>query len=354
MRVTPSLDLRDPERGLRLVARETVDPRLVERIEATRFGTAGLRYRYRDMGPHLRGIAHPVFLALERGETVVGTYVLSRKRVHTPLGAAEAWYRGLLTVSDRHRGEGLGRMLVEQAFAWLRVRAAVEGRPVLSYGCIQGDNTRSQSLLDALGARTVGGFSALPVYLHAPREALRVDPLNIGEVPAVVERLRAWTADLGLTDVGHIDPARYFIAPGPRGPVAGASVRVERLVLDDIGGAIDPIVRALARAPFLRDRLDLGDLRWLKLHDLLVDPAHVDVWPDFVAALCARHGVNVAVFVLDRDGPTYAALDQGGVFGVASVLFDTPIGVSVVAFGDGGDDWVDAIDGRPVCLSPDP
>ncbi|MCB9528883.1 MAG: GNAT family N-acetyltransferase [Myxococcales bacterium] len=355
MRETPSLTWRDPARGLTLTAREVADDRLIAHIEAIPFGTKGLRYRYRGMASHLRAISHPLYLELEHDGALVGTYVLSKKRVHTPLGTLDAWYRGLLTVADGQQGQGYGRVLVEQAFAWFRARAGAEGRPLLTYGCIEGENARSQKLLGDLDARVIGTFSALPVYLHRPREETHIEPLNPGETPAIAEALRAQYAALGLSDVGaRIDPARYFIVPGQGGPVAGASVHVERLILDDIGGALDPIVRTLVRVPGVRDRVDLDDLRWLKLHDLYVRPGFEDRWPGFVEALCARHGVNVAVFFLDPAGPTRAALAEGGVFDLVTRLFDTPISVSVAAFGDGTEAMLDAITDRGVCLYPGP
>lgn len=355
MKLTPSLDFHDPARGLRLVARETADDAFVAHIESIRFGTGGLRYRYRQMGPKLRAIAHPVILGLHHDDALVGTYVLSRKRVHTPAGATDAWYRGLLTVAEDAQGNGYGRLLVERAFAWFAARAAAQGRPLLTYGCIEGENTRSAALLESLGSRVVGTFRALPTYLHAPKPAVHVEPLNPGEAPAISDALRQQYAPYALHDVGaRIEPAHYLIAPGPHGPRAGASVHVERLVLDDIGGALDPIVRTLVKAPIVRDRVDLDDLRWLKLHDVYVRPGDEALWPDFLAALLHHHRANVAVLFLDPDGPTYAALRRAGVFDLVSKLFDTPITVSLAAFGDGAEAAIEAIDGRPICLYPAP
>lgn len=355
MKLTPSLDFRDPARGLRLVAREAADDALVAHIESIRFGTGGLRYRYRQMGPKLRAIAHPIILELSHDDTLVGTYVLSRKRVVTPAGPTDAWYRGLLTVAEGEQGNGYGRLLVERAFAWFAARAAAQGRPLMTYGCIEGENTRSSALLESLGSRVVGAFRALPTYLHTPKPAVHVEPLNPGEAPAITAALRAQYTAYALHDIGaRIDPARYLIAPGPHGPRAGASVHLEHLVLDDIGGALDPIVRTLVKAPIVRDRVDLDDLRWLELHDVYLRPGDEAIWPDFLAALLHHHRAHVAVFYLDPTGPTHATLRKAGVFDLVSKLFDTPITVSLAAFGPGRDALIEQIDGAPLCVYPAP
>ena len=306
----------DHDRALRIVARLQASPAFIRQLEDTEFGTAGLRYRRLALPEQIARLPNAVFLELEREHKLVGTYAVAARELHTPDGPAKGLYRGLLTLSRDARREGLGRYLVERTFDWLERRSAVGPAPVISWGCIERNNLRSLSLLQTMGASTLGTLQSMLTYRQWPRSRVTVDELGETDTRAVIKSaLETSYRDCGLR-AADTTTERYLAVTDESGVVAGARATLTRLNMVSSGSRWDFFYAGLMRhVPAARRRFDPRNFTYVRLSDVVVRPGRERLWRDLLPTIMARHDAHMAMFMLDPRSKVYTRLAEAGLFG---------------------------------------
>lgn len=306
---------RSDDGGLTLRARAAPGPAFVAQLEATWFGTAGLRYRRLGLAETLARLPDPAFLELEDEQGLLGTYAVARSRLLSPSGPLEGRYRGLLSIRSDRQGEGLGRLLVGQTLAWLAREAAAAGRPLLSWGCVELRNDRSLGLLQAGGAVPLGELETMLVYRQWPRPRATLDVLDESRGPEVARALGEAQRDCAYR-VETAGGAPFLALCDDAGILAGARAVPTRVELGRIGGPWDLLYERLFRyVPAARRRFDPRNFTYLRLWDVVVRPGQAHLWGDFLTSVLARHRVHMAMFVVEPRARAYRLLQEAGLFG---------------------------------------
>jgi GNAT superfamily N-acetyltransferase len=311
--VDGELVLEQPQRGLRLRAVPAASEDLLALLGAAAFGSAGLRYRRLDVSERLAELPPSLFFELRRDEELLAAYTLTPHRLVRGEQTLPALYRGLLCVADSAQGQGLGRLLASEALRWCGESLREAGTAPLSWGCVESGNARSLRTLRGLGAGVIGSLETRMVYRQWPRRRLSlVDAPPPADVSAALRRSRA---DCALrAEAGGVAP--YVAVDDGARLVVGARVAVARLDLLRIGGVWDWLSHhLLRRVPMARRRYDPRCFRYLALSDVVVEPAHAALWPDFVETLMARYGVHMAMLACDPASAASRALHGAGLFG---------------------------------------
>lgn len=301
----------DNERGLSISARPDFEADFLALLQQTEFGTAGVRYRRLGLEEQLRRLRQAVFVELRERGRLLGTYALTACALSFDDQKVTGIYRGLLAVAPHAQGKGLGRHIVERTFDWLGTRNA--GRPTLTWGCIESQNSRSRLLLQSAGARKLGSLESLLTYRQWPRKRIEIeDRVEAETIAAAFEQSRA---GYGVTAI-DTDTERYFAVSGEEGIVAGARATLTHVDMLSAGGVWDLFYeKIMRRVPAARRRYDPRNFRYLRLTDIIVRPGYEQIWGDFVSTLLARHEAYMAMFLLDPQGSAYLGLEKAGLFG---------------------------------------
>jgi GNAT superfamily N-acetyltransferase len=305
----------DSARNLRVIARDVYSDAFVAHLEDTTFGTAGLRYRRLGVREQLDRVQDGVFIELEQGGSLVGTYVLVGSRLHGAGADTTGLYRGLLSIRPDMRGKGLGRLLVTGTFDWLASLSRDSAQALVSWGCIERANTHSLRLLGSLGATAVGSLESLTAYVQWPRNRLAVDELDDSAAAEITDAVQRTLDDCGLR-MASTPRGRYFAVTSGNSIVAGARATLTRVDMATTGSAWDSLYRYLLRfVPAARRRFDPSNFTYLRLTDIVIREGEERLWKDFLATILARHDAHMAMFVLDARSTARARLDRAGLFG---------------------------------------
>jgi GNAT superfamily N-acetyltransferase len=305
----------DASAGIRIVAAGDFSDAYVAHIEETLFGTEGLRYRRLGVREQLNRLPRGVFVELHVAGSLTGTYMIAGSGLDGGPAGTAGLYRGLLSVRPEARGAGLGRQLVRHTFNWLESRARDSGRPAVSWGCIERANLRSMRVLESLGARPLGSLESLTTYQQWPREKTAVDELDESSAADIQAALASTFADCGLR-LPAGDAGDYFALTSGSTLVAGARATLTRVDMASSGSAWDWIYRYLVRhVPAARRRFDPQNFTYLRLSDIVIREGHEQRWKELLGAIKARHGVHMAMFMLDPRARARQLLERAGVFG---------------------------------------
>ena len=301
----------EEQSGLRLICREDASTAFAEQLAITTFGSSGLRYRRLDTDQLLARYADARYFELYRNETLIGTYLLCPQSLSLDAEPVAGTYRGLLTIAPEHQSSGAGRVLVREALAWLRARAA--DAPHVTYGCIDAGNERSMGLLRSLGATDFGELRSMLVYRQWTRASPTVETLDDAE--SVASALEHSQADCALRPAAP-RPGAYFAVRDGDTIQAGARAELVRLDLAVSGSTWPKIYGAMIdRFPPAKRRFDPRDFRYVRLHDVIALPGSGKAWRTLLRDVLHRHEAHMAMFVLDPRRETFEALADAGLFG---------------------------------------
>lgn len=338
------------ESGVSIRLRPHASEAFVRLIEATDFGSEGLRYRRLGVPAQIARLECPAFVELHVDKELVGTYALSARRLRFGDRNAIGVYRGLLTVHPEARGRGLGRKLVEHTLKWMSVEASTVDEPVLSWGCIESSNSHSRKLLESLGAARVGSLDSMLVYRQWPRARIGIEERD-AEDWRLAAALSAAGSDSGLrADTGTA--GRYLAVTQGKEIVAGARVTITRIDLSRAVGAYGAFHERVGRfIPAVRRRFDPKDFTYLRLSDVLVRADSAAVWKNFLPTLMHEHGVHMAMFVLDPRSRAYQTLSEGGLFGRFAHSTRTQLDVLATTW-NAPNNAIELISRRPLAIGP--
>ena len=281
----------------------TVEPRMPSGVpalvESVVFGTSGLRYRRLDVAAQLGRLHDPVFVCAYRADALVGVYALDRRALSVDGRAVIGVYRGTLCVASDAQGSGVGAALAARGREWIDALADGSGEAVLSWGCIDADNTRSLTLLEREGASDTGALAMLMSYRQWRRERVALEALAPGRDPREVAVLAATLADCALRDVTPSALPGLALLDGA-GLRVSARVALSGYRIETMGRALDAAVRVFVTPfPPARRRFDVNAFRYVRFSDVAVRDGCERDWPRFVATVLARYGVHFGMVFVD-------------------------------------------------------
>lgn len=303
----------DGDRGLTLTAVTRLESDFVELIEAATFGTSGLRYKRLDVASQIERLPSPAFVEMRQNDELIGTYVLAGSDLTFDGLTIHGVYRALLTVAEEQAGFGLGRWMMSQTLDWVGQRAAENGAPVMTWGCVEERNERSLHLLRSLGLDTLGALESMMAYRQWPRREPRIVKVDSALIESVLEARKSTIADCGLIQEIDSDWLALVVDGKVR---AAARVSLVQVNMETIGGFWDSAYRHLLRyVPPARLRFDPENFTYVRISDPVVMPEGVGLWGDFISGLMALNRTHMAMFVLDPRSRARRLLNQGRVFG---------------------------------------
>jgi len=339
----------DASRGLTMRVDDGYSDAFVELLGRTVWGTEGLRYRNLSVAQELQRIPRFHMIRLLRGETLVGAYGLAEKVVSAGRVRVPALHRTFLAVDPRYQGQGYGRLLVTQVKRHFLDEA--DG-PVMLYGYIEAENSRSLGPSRKAGYRPIGAFESVLFSRSRPHPHPAIErPEEEAELRALLEEEYAGFA---LRDLDQsLIRREYHVVRRGGTIVAGLQahrVRYEVVSLSGWYGGL--VLHALPRAPYMRRLLPGGVLDYLSVGHIYCPAGHEGDFLGLLEGVLARHNVHVAIALLDRTSPVLGRLRARAKLGVLSRLGVDSLAYVMAGFHQIPEDVVDAFVERPLLISP--
>ncbi|MFK8079650.1 MAG: GNAT family N-acetyltransferase [Granulosicoccus sp.] len=299
---------------------------LISLVEATVFGSDGLRYRRLNVQSQLDRFCAPSYFHAMADNELVGVYVVDKRDLLFNGSPVRGYYRGVLAVDKTFQGMGVGKALTTSAMQWMADNA--QGQPAISFGCIDQSNQRSLALLKTTGANVGASLSMYMMYGQWPSVRCKLDALS-GEL---VDEARALAndlyADCAVRDVsasrlpGWICRDTYGIAISAR--VATTSFQITRM-----GGMAEWSTRLLVK-PFApaRKRFDPDDFRYVSFSDVVIRPGCEKLWRQFVSTVLAKYQCHFGAVYVDPGSRLFTHLQKAQMF--SSLLHSSKGSINVV------------------------
>jgi hypothetical protein len=347
--VRPEQIFADVERQLVIEAHSQPPDALIQLLDRTEWGTAGLRYVMHGKRAELARIKKAHYVALRvRGE-LVATVTLVEKTLRIGSRRHAALFVYCLATAAGHTDRGYAELVAGQA-----MRHFMEQRPeVLIYSFIESQNTRSLSVARRTGAFVLGSVEAVNLSRLAPRDANGVERLKATQRAELSARLSQAYQDYLADDFSEaLHPEDYWVLLHRGEIVAGAQALVRSMSITQMRGAIG---RAMLTLEPLLGRLNpffrLRNRSFLMFENLYAQPGHMRDLVRLLDALLNRHRLTSGVLYCDPRGALYQGLRQSGAFGLFYHAAPTSTLQVVVRSQRLNDDERAELSARPLLLS---
>ncbi|MFK7892814.1 MAG: GNAT family N-acetyltransferase [Granulosicoccus sp.] len=284
---------------------------LLELLQATVFGSDGLRYYRLNAEQQIRSLNDPVFFIARDSDQLIGGYILDRRSLQVAGEPVVGFYRGALAVHESWQAQGVGTGLTRCALQWQR---EMDAGPSISYGCIDASNQRSLRTLGKHDTQVAARLSMYMMYRQWPRKRCSLTPLD-----ATLNENHGTLMDEVYHDcqVRDVTPARQTKALLDRHGIAiSASVRICAFRITTMSTAASLATRLLVSPwPPARKRFDPANFRYLSLSGVLIRSGCERHWSAFVSTLMAEAGVHFAMLHIDTKTELFHRLRNSQMLG---------------------------------------
>ena len=298
--------------GITLDATTRPEAAFAAHVARVRFGGS---FRRRNVDDQLARFNRPRYLSLKDRGRLVAALVLDEQTLAWRGERVPGYYRGLLSVAPEVTGQGYGRLLAQQALAWIDRRAAERGQPVLSYGCIEAGNERAWGLLDALGAVPIGTLTTQLKYRQRRGRPI----LDLAVTDALTDAAAAaWRSqhDAATLRPASVPRDHWITVECPAGGVAACRHRLTSLDLTPLGGMTGFVTeRLMPLFPPGRRRFNPGRFRYVSVSDVVATRDSAHLWRRLIPHLMALHDTHFVAVTADTASPALQRLSAAGILG---------------------------------------
>ena len=272
-------------------------PGVVALVEATTFGSDGLRYQRLNVQAQLDRFNAPVYFHALLDDELCGIYVLDKRSLLIDGQTVTAYYRGVLAVAMPLQGQGIGKRLTQSASQWLSAQAQTS--PLVSYGCIDQSNTRSLQVLSATGAESGAALSMYMMYRQWPRKRCDLQPLSAVHDEQLQEFKNKLYADCRVRDVST-SKLPGFLINDDAGIAISARVTTTSFKIMQMSPFARWSTRLFVRPfPPARKRFNPDCFRYVSFNDVCIRPGCESCWSDFVSSVLAKHECHFGAVYVD-------------------------------------------------------
>lgn len=276
-------------------------------LEATQFGSDGLRYQRLDVEAQLARFHAPTYFSAHTAGELAGIYVVDKRDLLMDEKPVQGFYRGALAVAEQFQGGGIGKLLTTEAMQWMDNQSRHSN--AFSYGCIDASNQRSLQVLNRHGANPMGSLCMYMMYRQWQR------------APIDLIRLRNddWSDDALVRQVygNHalrdITPSNLdgFSLMDNQGVAISARVAPSAFRICSMGAAAEWLTRLMVTPwPPARARFNTERFRYVSFSQLLIRPGSESLWPEFVSSVLAHYHCHFGAVYVDTQTRLYTILRQ--------------------------------------------
>jgi RimJ/RimL family protein N-acetyltransferase len=204
---------------LTLTVSRKIAPEAVELLKRTIYGTNGVRYQHTNQETKIHDLRKPLFFQLRQAGQLIGTYCLDERTLDLAPLQTTGFYGRYLAVHEAYSGHGYGRLLKQQAMAYVEQHTS---SPFLFYSYIEGKNARSIAISEKEGFQSVATLKTYFFRRYAPRKDKRFEqasPADLRQVQLLVNHAYRSYRFKTFSRIGYRD--QYFVLKEQGQIVAG-------------------------------------------------------------------------------------------------------------------------------------
>lgn len=202
-----------------MTAGGTIDPAAIDLLKRTIYGTKGVRYQHTNQQTKIHDLAKPLFFHLRRAGQLIGTYCLDERTLDLGSVQTSGFYGRYLAVDEAHSGKGYGRLLKQQAVAYVEQHTP---SPFLFYSFIEGKNVRSIAISQKEGFQSVATLKTYFFRRYSPVQDKRFSPATADDLQQLQPLLRQFYQSYRFKTFAQIGyQHQYFVLKEQGQIVAG-------------------------------------------------------------------------------------------------------------------------------------
>ncbi len=202
-----------------ITASRTIHPAAVDLLKRTIYGTKGVRYQHTNQETKIHDLSKPLFFYLRKAGELIGTYCLDERILSLESTQAAGFYGRYLAVDETHSGKGYGRLLKQQAIAYVEQHTPA---PFLFYSYIEGKNARSIAISQKEGFRSVAILKTYFFRRYSPIQDKRFSQATAADLRQLQPLLRQFYQSYRFKTFAQIGyQNQYFVLKEQGQIVAG-------------------------------------------------------------------------------------------------------------------------------------
>ncbi|MBT3223096.1 MAG: GNAT family N-acetyltransferase, partial [Proteobacteria bacterium] len=288
-------------------------PEYVALLNRTTWGTEGLRYLSHGIKDELTRLREFCTVEARKDGHLLGGYGLSTKMVRAGTHQIKTMHRMFLSVDPERGGKGLGTLLMKNT---QRHFLDESNEPIMLYGYIEDDNSRSLKIAEKIGYRRIGTFNGTLFSRLTPTDHKEVD--KVQDTDEITSLLGEQYEEYSLVDLDDSFKAdEYWVLRQNGQIVAGVQALPRRWSIVDLPGVDGWLfVNFLPWLPLLGRVFDGQTFSHLLLSNIYARRGFEESFFDLLSALCARHSIVAAMAFTDVNCPVVSRLRKAGSFGL--------------------------------------
>lgn len=325
---------------------------LIDHMQSTVLGQpGGFRYRHMDLEEKMNAPGENYFMYLRKGGKMVGSvgfvgrhtvtggiahdsWMIRYFSIKAPMRSVPAKRRGMANQKDEQRRSSvLGRFIQPVMSDPSRLRGENgSGRPAIIYALIEQKNLRSMNFSTQMGLETVREIKSYTYSRLRPKRSDRVEQLQESEQEHMTVLLKDFYSGYNLfyTDPLFGGEGYFVIREGGRIIAGLQAYPVSWSVIDFGSGIANLLVRLLVRLPWIKKRLNPGEMKLLAFDGLYYEQDFRERLFELMEGVLERTGRHVALMMVDADSDLNHIISRHNKLGIVHrILGPVPAEVRV-------------------------
>jgi GNAT superfamily N-acetyltransferase len=293
---------------LRLTVSSVPDPAALDLLKRTIYGTTGIRYQHTNQLTKAKDLKDPLFFQLWRSGQLVGLYCLDRRMTDLSTEPVLGFYGRYLTVDQAHAEQGYGRLLKQQAIAYVEETTS---SPFLFYSYIEGKNARSVNISEKEGFASITRLNTYFFRRLWPQKDKRVEPATAAQLEQIQILLSRYYAKYSLKSFANIGyQGNYFVLAESGQIVAGIQANpVCWRIMQMPSKWGDLFISVAPHVPLVRRLFNPDEFAFAALEGLYLAKGREDLLPVLLESVLAQTGLYSAMWQIDERDPNMTLLE---------------------------------------------
>ncbi|MBD2703362.1 GNAT family N-acetyltransferase [Spirosoma sp. BT702] len=287
---------------LTLSVSRKIAPEAVDLLKRTIYGTRGVRYQHTNQEAKIQDLTRPLFFHLRKAGQLIGTYCLDERSLELGSSLTTGFYGRYLAVNEAYSGNGYGRLLKQQAIAYVEQNTP---SPFLFYSYIEGKNERSIAISQKEGFESVATLKTYFFRRYSPFKDKRFIQATSADLLQMQPLLNQFYGSYGFKTFAHIGyKDQYFVLKEQGQIVAGVQANPVCWQFHQMAGWRGWILMNLVPL-FSASRRFFNPARneFLVLEGMYFQKGRPELLPILLESVLAHHNLHSAMCEIDQRDP---------------------------------------------------
>ena len=297
-------------------------------LAETIYGTKGLRYRHIGVEQKVLDLHKPTFHTLWEGDLLLAVSAYCDRTISHRGEQYDACYIRYFSVSPKHQGKGLGKLLTSKIEEHYRTNRP---GPSVFYAYIEGENKKSMGVSKHFDPTITGKLKTTFISRFFPKTNSKVRKLKKEEMPQIKKQCDAFHQNFTTYFNHRINyKDNYFVWEENGKIVAGIQANPIQWKMENLPGFMGWLnLNILPHIPILKRLADGKVFNFIALEGAFHEANRENELMKLIEHTMAAHKVYKAFTYRDIQDPLHAHLQQRKDLGLLSKIQHSP-GVNII------------------------